>query len=80
VPRPVGRPAPLGDLPPRPGGAVTPPATAEAELRPRHEVPTSRWPSGRTTMRSLTDDERSAIELAYLGGHTYRRSPRCSPA
>jgi RNA polymerase sigma-70 factor (ECF subfamily) len=23
-------------------------------------------------MRSLTDDERSAIELAYLGGHTYR--------
>jgi len=23
-------------------------------------------------MRNLTDDERSAIELAYLGGHTYR--------
>jgi RNA polymerase sigma-70 factor, ECF subfamily len=47
--------------------------TAEAGYDLEHEVldiaATERI---KDAMRSLTDDERSAIELAYLGGHTYR--------
>ncbi|MGZ4705940.1 MAG: sigma-70 family RNA polymerase sigma factor [Acidimicrobiales bacterium] len=47
--------------------------TAEAGYDLEHEVlDISVAERVKDAMRSLTDDERSAIELAYLGGHTYR--------
>lgn len=47
--------------------------TAEAGYDLEHEVlDIAVADRVKDAMRSLTDDERSAIELAYLGGHTYR--------
>ncbi|MGZ4682697.1 MAG: sigma-70 family RNA polymerase sigma factor [Acidimicrobiales bacterium] len=47
--------------------------TAEAGYDLEHEVlDIAVAERVKDAMRSLTDDERSAIELAYLGGHTYR--------
>ncbi len=47
--------------------------TAEAGYDLEHEVlDIAVAERVQAAMRILTDDERSAIELAYLGGHTYR--------
>ena len=47
--------------------------TAEAGYDLEHEVlDIAVAERVKDAMRSLTDDERRAIELAYLGGHTYR--------
>ena len=47
--------------------------TAEAGYDLEHEVlDIAVAERVKDAMRTLTDDERSAIELAYLGGHTYR--------
>ena len=47
--------------------------TAEAGYDLEHEVlDIAVAERVKDAMRTLTEDERSAIELAYLGGHTYR--------
>jgi RNA polymerase sigma-70 factor (ECF subfamily) len=55
--------------------------TARAEVATTYDVDLEAWDLGvaeqvRKVMDTLSDGERTAIELAYFGGHTYREVAR----
>ena len=73
VPRPRGRPAPLGDVTAQPGGEGRPAAPPRPATTWSTRWGTWRSPNGcRRRCDAPQTSERRAIELAYLGGHTYR--------